>query len=410
LFPPNPPDRSIIAVRFLFVATHTYTENAMKSIAAFVISCSLITGGAAVLAAQQTVSPEVQALYQHARTAQAADDNAGAVADYLKIIHLDPQLGAAYNNLGRLYYNMGRYAEAVPILVRGLRIDPSMHPAEIILGASYYQVGSFDKAIRALEAALKALPGDRFARITLVHALVGQGNLDEAIEQLRQLTGKDPKDQEAWYLLGKLQLQLSQQAFERVHAIDPNSPLSHELSGEIMESMKNTPGAIAEYKKALEVAPTDIGAMEHLANAYWSAGEWAESRDGFAAILQQDPNNCLAHWKLANSLDEMDTPPSDALKQVDAALATCPSLSQARVEKAKILLRLGRPADSLPELLNAEKSVPDEPSIQILLAKTYKALGDSAHAAEADAKFKELLQAEHAHEESHAADVIQANQ
>ncbi|MEO6817284.1 MAG: tetratricopeptide repeat protein [Edaphobacter sp.] len=382
----------------------------MKSIAAFVLCCSFVAGGATLLTAQQTVSPEVQALYQHARTAQAADNNAGAVADYLRIIRLDPQLGAAYNNLGRLYYNMGRYADAVPILVRGLRIDPSMHPAEIILGVSYYQVGSFDKATRSLEAALKALPDDRFARITLVHALVEQHNIDEAVDQLRRLTSNNPKDQEAWYLLGKLQLQLSQQAFERVHAIDPNSPLAHELSGEIMESMKNSPGAITEYKKALEVAPTDIGAMEHLANAYWSAGEWTEARDGFAAILQQDPNNCLAHWKLANSLDEMNTPPSDALKQVDAALATCPSLSQARVEKAKILLRLGRPADALPELLNAEKSVPDEPSIQILLAKAYKALGDSAHAAEADAKFKKLLQAEHAHEESHAAEVIQANQ
>ena len=382
----------------------------MKSIAAFVLSCSLVSGGATLLAAQQTVSPEVQALYQRARTAQAADDNAGAVAYYLKILRLDPKLGAAYNNLGRLYYNMGRYADAIPILVRGLRIDPSMHPAEIILGASYYQVGSFDKATRSLEAALRALPGDRFARITLVHALVEQNNLDEAVEQLRQLTSNDPKDQEAWYLLGKLQLQLSQQAFERVHSIDPNSPLSHELSGEIMESMKNSPGAIAEYKKALAIAPTDMGAMEHLANAYWGAGEWTEARDSFAAILQQDPNNCLAHWKLANSLDELNTPPADALKQVDAALATCPSLSQARVEKAKILLRLGRPADSLPELLNAEKSVPDEPSIQILLAKAYKALGDSAHAAEADAKFKQLLQAEHSNEENHAADVIRANQ
>lgn len=382
----------------------------MKSIAAFLLSCSFAIGGVTLLAAQQTVSPEVQNLYQHARTAQASDDNAGAVADYLKIIHLDPKLGAAYNNLGRLYYNMGRYADAVPILLRGLRIDPTMHPAEIILGASYYQMGSFDKAARSLEAALKALPDDHFARITLARALADQGNLDEAVGQLRQLTRNDPKDQEAWYLLGKLQLQLSQQAFERVHAIDPNSPLAHELSGEIMESMKNTPGAIAEYKKALQVAPTDIGAMEHLANAYWSAGEWAEARDSFSSILQQDPNNCLAHWKLADSLDELNTPPSEALKQVDAALTTCPSLSQARVEKAKLLLRLGRPADSLPELLRAEKSVPDEPSIQILLAKAYKALGDSAHAAEADAKFKQLLQAEHASEENHAADVIQANQ
>jgi tetratricopeptide (TPR) repeat protein len=381
----------------------------MNRIAALLLFCNLAGAGTALLAAQQVVSPEVQALYQHARTAQAADDNAGAVADYLKIIRLDPGLGAAYNNLGRLYYNMGRYTDAVPVLVRGLRIDPSMHPAEIILGASYYQTASYDKATLALETALKAMPDDHFARITLAHTLIAQNNLEDAVQQLRRLTASDPKDQEAWYLLGKLQLQLSQQAFERVHSIDPDSPLAHELSGEIMESMKNTAGAVTEYKKAIELAPTDIGAMEHLANAYWIAGEWAEAQDSFTTILQHDPNNCLAHWKLANTLDELNASAPDALKQVDAALATCPSLAQARVERARILLRLGRPADSLPELLNAEKTAPDEPSIQILLAKVYKALGDPTHAAAADAKFKQLLQAEHTGKENHAADVIRAN-
>lgn len=380
----------------------------MNRLAALFLSCNLACGGTALLAAQ-AVSPEVQTLYQHARTAQAADDNAGAVADYIKIIRLAPGLGAAYNNLGRLYYNMGRYTDAIPVLVHGLRVDPSMHPAEIILGASYYQTGSYDKATLALQAALKSMPEDRFARITLAHTLIAQNKPEDAVQQLRRLTTNDPKDQEAWYLLGKLQLQLSQQAFEQVHSIDPDSPLSHELSGEIMESMKNTPGAITEYKKALELAPTDPGAMEHLANAYWNAGEWEQARDSFTTILQHDANNCIAHWKLANTLDELNVAAPDALKQVDAALATCPSLAQARVERARILLRLGRPADSLPELLNAEKTAPDEPSVQILLAKVYRALGDPTHAAAADAKFKQLLQAEHTGKETHAAEVIRAN-
>lgn len=361
------------------------------------------------MAAQQTVSPEVQALYQHARGAQAANDNDSAIADYLKIIQIDPKLAAAYNNLGRLYYNIERYTDAIPILVRGLRVDPSMHPAEIILGASYYQTGSFDRAKLTLQAALRAMPDDHFARLTLIHTLTAQNNIKEAIQQLQRLTDDNPKDQQAWYLLGKLQLQLSQEAFERVHSIDPNSPLSHELSGEIMESMKNTAGAITEYKKALEIAPADAEAMEHLADAYWNAGEWAEARDSFTTILEHDASNCFAHWKLANSLDEMNASAPEALKHVDQAIATCPSLAQARVERARILLRVGRPTDALADLLNAERSAPDEPSIQILLAKAYKALGDSTHAAQAETKFKQLLQAEHAGEENHAAEVIRAN-
>jgi tetratricopeptide (TPR) repeat protein len=376
----------------------------LKRIAAASLALSLCSSFA--FAGQ---SPQVVELYEKARSEQARSDYDDAIADYVEIIRLDPKLGAAYNNLGRLYYNMGRYTDAISVLTRGLKVDPSMHPAEVILGASFSQMGAYDKATPLLEAGVRAMPDDRFARITLVHALIQQNSADEAVKQLHLLSTRNPKDQEAWYLLGKLQLQLSQESFARVHSIDPDSLLSHELSGEIMESMKNTAGAIAEYKKALEAAPADAGAMEHLANAYWHVGEWTEARDSFAAIVKQDPRNCLAHWKLANSFDELGESAPDALRQVNAAIAICPSLAQARVERARILLRLGRSADALPELLNAEKRAPDEPSIQILLAKVYKALGDSTRAAAANAKFQQLQQAEHAGEEKHAEDVIQAN-
>jgi tetratricopeptide (TPR) repeat protein len=362
-----------------------------------------------LVSAGQTPHPKIVQLYERASTEQANGADDAAVADYLEILRLDPKLGAAYNNLGRLYYNMARYADAVQVLAKGLRIDASMHPAEAMLGASYYQLGDYEKAASVLELAVRAMPDDRFPRITLARTLIHLEQQDKAISQLHTLVSKDPKEQEAWYLLGKLQLELSQKAFARVYAIDPNAPLAHELSGEIMESMSNTAGAIAEYKKALAVAPADNMALEHLANAYWHTGDWTAARDGFIAYLRQDPTNCIAHWKLANALDELAESAIDALAQTDMALKACSSLGQARVERGRVLLRMGRANDALAELLIAEKSAPDESSIQILLAKTYKALGDPAHAAAANARFQQLQQAEHKAEEAHAADVIRAN-
>jgi tetratricopeptide (TPR) repeat protein len=362
-----------------------------------------------LVSAGQTPNPKIVQLYQRASAEQANGGDDAAVADYLEILRLDPKLGAAYNNLGRLYYNIGRYADAVQVLANGLRIDASMHPAEAMLGGSYYQMGEYEKAASVLELAVRAMPEDCFPRITLARTLNQLGQPDKAISHLHTLVSKDPKDQEAWYLLGKLQLELSQKAFARVYAIDPNAPLAHELSGEIMESMSNTAGAIAEYKKALAVAPADNMALEHLANAYWHTGDWTAARDGFLALLRQDPTNCIAHWKLANALDELAESATDALAHTDVALKACPSLGQARVERGRLLLRMGRASDALAELLIAERSAPDEASIQILLAKGYKALGDSAHAAAANARFQQLQQAEHKAEEAHAADVIRAN-
>lgn len=61
----------------------------------------------ASMGAQAAVSPEVQALYERARAAQAAERTDEAVADYQKILRLAPGLAAAYNNLGRLFIISG---------------------------------------------------------------------------------------------------------------------------------------------------------------------------------------------------------------------------------------------------------------------------------------------------------------
>lgn len=368
----------------------------------------------AATAFAQDVSPEVQALYAQAQGAQAAHRDEAAVADYEKILKLAPDLAPAYNNLGRLLYNLGRFPEAVTTLDKGLSLAPDMHPAQVMLGASHLELGQLNEALPPLEAGVQAMPDDRFARLSLARTLIGLNRNQEAVPQLEAVLQADPKDQKAWYLLGKLHLQLSQEAFEQVQTIDPAAPLAHELSGEIMESMQNTPGAVDAYKQAIAAAPagsdSDAGPLEHLANLYWSTGDWAHARDAYTNLLGKQPGNCTAHWKLADSLDELAEPPDAGLKEINTALGQCPALVQAHAERARLLLRLGKPADALPDLELAEKAAPDEASVQRLFAQAYRALGDSARAGAANARFQELEKAQRAVQEHHATRVVEANQ
>ena len=382
----------------------------MRPALLLLISCGLALSAAARLGAQEeTISPEVQALYEHARAAQAANTPEVAIADYRRILKLAPSLAQAYNNLGRLLYNLERYEEAIAILKRGLAIAPGMHGAEVMLGASYLELGQPANAISPLAAGVQAMPNDRFARVTLAHALIGAERPGEAVPQLEAVLKADPRDQEAWYILGKLHLQLSQQELSQVQTIDPNSPLAHELAGEVMESMENTPGAIAEYKQALAARPEDIGAMEHLAGVYWRTGDWARARDGYQALLRRQPGNCLAHWRLSNALDELGDSTVDAMHEISLALDRCPTLPQAHAERARLLLRSGNPADALTDLKIAERAAPDEPSVQRLLAQAYRTIGDRAKAEQANLRFQQLDREQHAAKERHAASVVQAN-
>ena len=63
----------------------------------------------------------------------------------------------------------------------------------------------------------------------------------------------------------------------------------------------------------------------------------------------------------------------------------------ARVDRAKALIALGRPADALQDLLLAVKADPKESSTHFLLAKVYRAQGRPADASAEMQMFKSLI-------------------
>jgi predicted Zn-dependent protease len=336
------------------------------------------------------VTPQVQQLYAQAQAAQQGNDVATAIQKYREMIRLAPHLAAAYNNLGRLYFNQHDYGHAAQTLSAGLRLNPDMPTASAMLGMSYLETGQVQKAEEPLETALRANPKDPLVQITLAKVRIRLRKYDGAIDLLKTYTEENPRDQEAWYLLGKTYLQLSEDSLGKIHQIDPNSVVAHEVAGEIDESMHNYDGALVEYKKAIDQAPDQPGPHIHMANAFWSISKWDSARTEFEAGLAHDPNNCTAHWKLGNTILEANGEPGEALTHLNRAVELCPDLMQARVDRARAWIKTGKQADALPDLLLAVKESPDEPSIHFLLASVYRAQGKTAAAQEETRTYGQL--------------------
>lgn len=332
------------------------------------------------LQSNDEVTPEVQSLYAQAKAARQRGDSATAIEKYRAIIKLAPHLAAAYNNLGMLYFDSHDYARTVEVLQRGLDINPSMPSAAAMLGMSYFQLGKNDKAQPLLESALRANPKDDQVEMILVHILINAKRMPEAASHLNDFLVRNPKNQEGWYLLGKTYLQLSEDALKKINEIDPNSVVAHEIAGEIDASMHNYDLALVEYRKAVDLAPKTPGTHMHMGDAYWNIGKWQSAQAEFKAELMNDPNNCIARWKLANSMLEANDSSEDALSEVNRSIDSCPTLMQARVDRARALVRLGKHSEALPDLLLAENDSPREPSIHFLLAAVYRAQGKSAEA------------------------------
>lgn len=335
---------------------------------------------AAALQSGDEVTPEVQQLYAEAKAAQQHGDIATAIGKYKSMIKLAPHLAAAYNNLGMLYFNEHDYAHAADVLKHGLEIDANMPSASAMLGMSYFQLGENEKAEPLLRAALKANPSDDNVELILAHILINVRKYGEATSYLNHFLERNPKNQEAWYLLGKTYLTMSEGALAKINEIDPNSVTAHEIDGEIDESMHNYDLALVEYKKAIDLAPHKPGTHMHMANTYWLTGKWQSAEEEFKAELVNDPNNCTARWKLANAMLEANESAEDALTQLNRSIERCPALMQARADRGRALIRLGKQSEALPDLLMAEKDSPTEPSIHFLLASVYRSQGKAAEA------------------------------
>jgi tetratricopeptide (TPR) repeat protein len=324
--------------------------------------------------------PEVQELYAEAKAAQAQGDLAGAAAKYEELLQVAPNLGPAYNNLGALYLQQREYKRAAAVLEKGLKVDPKMNSASALLGISLYEMGDYSGARRNLESALRANPKDDNAELFLSNDLIKLGDFDAASGHLRQLSQRQPQNQEIWYLLGKVHMKLSEQALSKLNDIDPDSVYAHEISGEVMEGMKNFDGALLEYKKAVELAPRQPGTHYALGNAYWSIQMWEPAAEQFRAELANDPANCAAQSKLGNIMLEQRQDPAKALAQIEEALDICPGLAAARLDRGRALIRLDRSEDAISDLRIAEKSDPSDPSTHFLLAQALRATGKTREA------------------------------
>lgn len=349
-------------------------------IAVAMLACAAFTAISFAQSGQDEVTPQVQELYAQAKAAQQSGDNATAIQKYRAMLKLAPHLAPAYNNLGMLYFNERDYGHAAQALEQGLKLNPDMPTASTMLGLSYAQMGESQKAEPLLEAAARANPNDDNIQMALARTLISQKRYDEATPYLKNHLDREPKDTQAWYLLGKTYMQLSEDALGKINEIDPNSVTAHIVAGEIDESMKNYDGALVEYKKAIDLAPKQPGSHDHMGNVFWETSKWESAQAEFKAELVNDPNNCTARWKLANAMLEANAPAQDALTELNRAVEQCPTLMQARVDRARALVKLNKQDEALPDLLLAVKDSPDEPSIHFLLANVYRAQGKTADA------------------------------
>ena len=202
-----------------------------------------------------------------------------AEAALRKALELDPQNGCARIELGALYEDQGKFAQAAAEFERAIAIGPNHGGAHCQLGRIYRRQGRLPEAEAALRKALALDPQDGWARFEL-------GALCQSHIELGVVCEDQSKFDEA------------AAEFERVIAIDPNHGGAHRHLGQIYRRQGRWPEAEASLRKALELNTQDGCVRIELGVLYEIQGEFAQAAREFERAIALEPNHGGAHGHL----------------------------------------------------------------------------------------------------------------
>ncbi len=136
---------------------------------------------------------------------------------FRRALALKPNYSEAWNDLGALYMDQGRFAEAVPALESALKnvFYSSQEVALSNLGWSLHRLNRSSEAERKLRDAVEVAPGFPLARKFLGVVLQERGDHRGAVEQFDQAVRLNPDDAETHLKRGISLLRLGERASAR---------------------------------------------------------------------------------------------------------------------------------------------------------------------------------------------------
>jgi tetratricopeptide (TPR) repeat protein len=256
-----------------------------------------------------------------------ADDPARAVETLAPLLASLPEGSLerreAEQVLGLSLYLTGRLAGAVTHLERTREWAGDNLELAHVLGMAYAQTQQPDKA-RAAYATLYRVPADSAPAHVLAAQMMIRVQLEDMAEaELRQAVAKDSRVPRAHYLLGQLALFRGRFAeaaalTEKELALDPGDAYAYAQLGDALVRQERWDEATAALQRSIWLNPYYSAPYILLGRAYLKKGQPATAEGMLRRALESDPNNRLAHYLLAQTLQQLGRA-DEARREFEAA-------------------------------------------------------------------------------------------
>lgn len=192
---------------------------------------------------------------------------------YRETIDKAPGFVELYINLGRVYYELKRYDDAICEYKMAIWLDSLNLRAYYYLCQLYEEQRDYDNAISTCEKLIELQPHVADFHCRLAQYLYLKGDIDQAIEHYQTAVTLSPNP--VW-----------------------TSVVAQTLGFIFQENTKNLDAAISSYQSAYNLNPNDIDVYLNLGNVFFEKGSYDNALIVYKKALETSPHNARLHCNL----------------------------------------------------------------------------------------------------------------
>ncbi|HDQ25320.1 MAG TPA: tetratricopeptide repeat protein, partial [bacterium] len=262
-----------------------------------------------------------------------------SVDAYKKAADLDPNSVIKRYNLGKAYYDEGRYDDAINTLKRVLsmnrqdaeshaRVDPV---AAQMLGIIFFNVKNNDnEAIKYFKRVQELNPADGDNMYFMGLSYLRKGDNEKALEVFLEAVAKNASNStEANFRIGQVYYRKNMfgdaiSYLEKTVAASPKHVEARELLGIIYHKRKNTDKAITNLAEVVKYAPENFNAHYLLGLNYYEKKQYDKMMSAYKKAIEINPGFADAYYNLGMAYyyrNEFE----EAIKQFEEAKRLNPS-------------------------------------------------------------------------------------
>ena len=352
---------------------------------------------------QTTTNEQIVLHYKQAEAALRVGESQTAAAEFKEILKLDPGNAEASANLGVIAYKQVDLPQAKQLFTDALKRNPSLWDAKALLGLCEIRLGDPNEGVALIAESFPHVRNQNVridAGVALIRYHQEQKTLGQVVNVIRDLEESNPDNPEVLYIAYRAYSDLAAQALAALSQKAPDSVHVHQILGEAAMAQDDFPGAILQFRKAIEVDPKAPGVHYELGRAILTNSQdlaaRQEAQQEFETELKSDPADFNSEYELGE-VYRLGLNLQLAKEHFERALQLRPDFVDAQVGLGNVLVDEGKPAEAIPHFAEAVRLDPDNEAAHYKLAREYRAVGRDQDAA------KEMLEFQKLHDK-HAAD------